>query len=163
MSDMAENMKQAKSAQDIVAVNKPTLQQAVKQYKKSPFSLFLRVIVTLAAVITVSVLLFLVAYIVIMGVPNLKPALFSLEYTSENASMLPALINTVIMTVMSLVVAVPVGIFSAIYLVEYAKRGNKLVWAWCVSPPKPFPASPPLCTACLATCSSVSAWAGAIP
>ena len=124
---MAENMKQAKSAQDIVAVNKPTLQQAVKQYKKSPFSLFLRVIVTLAAVITVSVLLFLVAYIVIMGVPNLKPALFSLEYTSENASMLPALINTVIMTVMSLVVAVPVGIFSAIYLVEYAKRGNKLV------------------------------------
>ena len=127
MSDMAENMKQAKSAQDIVAVNKPTLQQAVKQYKKSPFSLFLRVIVTLAAVITVSVLLFLVAYIVIMGVPNLKPALFSLEYTSENASMLPALINTVIMTVMSLVVAVPVGIFSAIYLVEYAKRGNKLV------------------------------------
>ena len=124
MSDMAENMKQAKSAQDIVAVNKPTLQQAVKQYKKSPFSLFLRVIVTLAAVITVSVLLFLVAYIVIMGVPNLKPALFSLEYTSENASMLPALINTVIMTVMSLVVAVPVGI---IYLVEYAKRGNKLV------------------------------------
>ena len=41
--------------------------------------------------------------------------------------MLPALINTVIMTVMSLVVAVPVGIFSAIYLVEYAKRGNKLV------------------------------------
>ena len=49
MSDMAENMKQAKSAQDIVAVNKPTLQQAVKQYKKSPFSLFLRVIVTLAA------------------------------------------------------------------------------------------------------------------
>ena len=75
---MAENMKQAKSAQDIVAVNKPTLQQAVKQYKKSPFSLFLRVIVTLAAVITVSVLLFLVAYIVIMGVPNLKPALFSL-------------------------------------------------------------------------------------
>ena len=127
MSDMAENMNQAKSAQDIVAVNKPTLQQAVKQYKKSPFSLFLRVIVTLAAVITVAVLLFLVAYIVIMGVPNLKPALFSLEYTSENASMLPALINTVIMTVMSLVVAVPVGIFSAIYLVEYAKRGNKLV------------------------------------
>ena len=127
VSDMADNMKQAKSAQDIVAVNKPTLQQAVKHYKKSPFSLFLRVIVTLAAVITVSVLLFLVAYIVIMGVPNLKPALFALEYTSENASMLPALINTVIMTVMSLVVAVPVGIFSAIYLVEYAKRGNKLV------------------------------------
>ncbi len=127
MSDMAENMKQVKSTENIVAVNKPTLQQAIKQYKKSPFSLFLRVIVTLAAFITVAVLLFLVAYIVVMGVPNLRPSLFELKFTSENASLLPALINTVIMTLMSLIVAVPIGIFSAIYLVEYAKRGNKLV------------------------------------
>ena len=127
VSDMAENMKQVKSTENIVAVNKPTLQQAIKQYKKSPFSLFLRVIVTLAAFITVAVLLFLVAYIVVMGVPNLRPSLFELKFTSENASLLPALINTVIMTLMSLIVAVPIGIFSAIYLVEYAKRGNKLV------------------------------------
>lgn len=127
MSDMAENMSKSTAANTIQAVNKPTLQQALKQYKRSPFSLFLRVLVTLAAIITVAVLLFLVAYIVIMGVPNLKPALFELKYTSENASLLPALINTVIMTLMSLIVAVPVGIFSAIYLVEYARRGNKLV------------------------------------
>lgn len=124
---MAENMSKSTAANTIQAVNKPTLQQALKQYKRSPFSLFLRVLVTLAAIITVAVLLFLVAYIVIMGVPNLKPALFELKYTSENASLLPALINTVIMTLMSLIVAVPVGIFSAIYLVEYARRGNKLV------------------------------------
>ena len=90
MSDMAENMKQVKSTENIVAVNKPTLQQAIKQYKKSPFSLFLRVIVTLAAFITVAVLLFLVAYIVVMGVPNLRPSLFELKFTSENASLLPA-------------------------------------------------------------------------
>ena len=62
-----------------------------------------------------------------MGVPNLKPSLFELEYNSDNASLLPALINTIIMTFLSLIVAVPVGIFSAIYLVEYARRGNKLV------------------------------------
>ncbi len=124
---MAENMKTTGTTEKIEAVNKPTLQQAMLQYKKSPFSLFLRVVVTLAALITVAVLLFLVAYIVVMGVPNLKPSLFELEFTSENASLLPALINTVLMTLMSLVVAVPVGIFSAIYLVEYARRGNKLV------------------------------------
>lgn len=94
MSDMAENMKQVKSTENIVAVNKPTLQQAIKQYKKSPFSLFLRVIVTLAAFITVAVLLFLVAYIVVMGVPNLRPSLFELKFTSENASLLPALMFT---------------------------------------------------------------------
>ena len=82
---------------------------------------------TLSAILTVAVLLFLIAYIVVMGVPNLKPSLFSLEYNSENASLFPALINTVLMTLLSLIVAVPIGIFSAIYLVEYARRGNRLV------------------------------------
>ena len=109
------------------AINTPTFRQTMLQYKASPLSLALRILVTAAAILTVAVLLFLVAYIVIMGLPNLKPSLFELEFTSENASLLPALINTVIMTVLSLVVAVPVGIFSAIYLVEYARRGNKLV------------------------------------
>ena len=111
----------------VQAINTPTFKQTMLQYKASPLSLVLRILVTAAAVLTVAVLLFLVAYIVIMGLPNLKPSLFELEFTSENASLLPALINTVIMTVLSLVVAVPVGIFSAIYLVEYARRGNKLV------------------------------------
>ena len=58
---------------------------------------------------------------------NLTPGLFALTYNSENASMLPSIINTIIMTLLSLVIAVPFGIFSAIYLVEYAKRGNKFV------------------------------------
>ena len=111
----------------VQAINTPTFKQTMLQYKASPLSLVLRILVTAAAIITVAVLLFLVAYIVIMGLPNLKPSLFELEFTSENASLLPALINTVLMTVLSLIVAVPVGIFSAIYLVEYARRGNKLV------------------------------------
>lgn len=112
-----------------VAINRPTFRQSLRQYKRSPFSLFLRLLVMLSAVITVLTLLFLVGYIIIMGVPNLKPSLFELTYTSDNASLLPALINTVLMTLLSLVVAVPIGIFSAIYLTEYAKRGNKLVSA----------------------------------
>lgn len=41
--------------------------------------------------------------------------------------MLPALINTLIMIAATLIIAVPIGIFSAIYLVEYAKKGNRLV------------------------------------
>ena len=127
MSDLTDNVIQSASPSQIEAINKPTFRQAMKQYRSSPFSLFLRVVVTLAAIITVAVLLFLVAYIIVMGVPNLRPSLFALEYNSDNASLLPALINTVIMTFLSLLVAVPVGIFSAIYLVEYAKRGNKLV------------------------------------
>ena len=99
----------------------------LKKYKGHTGSLILVILVMLAAVITFSVLLFLIAYILIKGVPHLKPSLFAWEYTSDNVSMMPAIINTLIMTLVSLVIAVPFGIFSAIYLVEYAKRGNKLV------------------------------------
>ena len=99
----------------------------LKKYKGHTGSLILLILVMLAAVITFSVLLFLIAYILIKGVPHLKPSLFAWEYTSDNVSMMPAIINTLIMTLVSLVIAVPFGIFSAIYLVEYAKRGNKFV------------------------------------
>ena len=99
----------------------------LKKYKGHTGSLILVILVMLAAVITFSVLLFLIAYILIKGVPHLKPSLFAWEYTSDNVSMMPAIINTLIMTLVSLVIAVPFGIFSAIYLVEYAKRGHKFV------------------------------------
>lgn len=88
---------------------------------------FLRTIVYIAAILTVGVLVCIIGYILIKGIPNLSLDLFSLEYTSENVSLFPAMVNTVTMTLLSLVISVPLGVFSAIYLVEYAKRGNKLV------------------------------------
>ena len=107
--------------------NQVTLGQKLKSYKRTPFSFLVMLLVLLSAVITFAVLIFLIAYVLINGVPYLKPSLFSFTYTSENASLMPALINTVIMTLLSLLIAVPFGIFSAIFLVEYAKRGNKFV------------------------------------
>lgn len=96
-------------------------------YKRRKGSFILRVLLILSAVITVAVLAFLIGYIVIKGVPHLTPSLFAWEYNSENASLTPALINTLIITVLSLIVVIPFGIGSAIYLVEYAKKGNKFV------------------------------------
>ncbi len=92
-----------------------------------PLSVLLRVLVYAAAGITVFVLLFLVGYILIKGIPHLSWDLFAWKYDSNNVSLLPALINTLFMTVLSLLIAVPLGVCSAIYLVEYAGRGNKLV------------------------------------
>ena len=96
-------------------------------YRRHPMSLVQRIAVTASAVITFAILVALLAYILIMGVPNLKPSLFAWHYTSDNCSMTPAIINTLIMVVLSLLLSVPFGIGAAIYLVEYAKRGNKLV------------------------------------
>lgn len=108
-------------------INKMSLQDKLRSYAKHPGSLLLLLLVILAAVITVITLLFLVGYILISGVPYLKPGLFSIEYNSENVSMLPAIINTIEMVVIALLFSVPFGIGAAIYLVEYAKKGNKLV------------------------------------
>lgn len=107
--------------------NQVTLGQKLKTYKRTPGSFIVMLLVMLSAIITFAVLIFLIAYILIHGVPYLKPSLFSLTYSSENASLMPALVNTIIMTLLSLLIAVPFGIFSAIFLVEYAKRGNKFV------------------------------------
>ena len=86
------------------------------------------IFVMAAAVVTFAALLFLIGYILIKGVPHLKPSLFELHYTTENVSMLPAIINTIIMTVVSLVIAIPLGLFTAIYLVEYSgKNSSKIV------------------------------------
>lgn len=92
-------------------------------------SVLLRFLVRFAAIFTAAVLVCIIVYILIKGVPNLSPDLFAFEYNSENVSLFPALVNTVTMTLVSLLIAVPLGVFSAVYLVEYAKRGNKLVTA----------------------------------
>ena len=107
--------------------NEVSLKQKAKSYLKTPGSLLVMLLVLISAILTFTVLIFLIVYILVHGVPYLKPSLFSLHYNSENASLMPALINTIIMTFLSLLIAVPFGIFSAIFLVEYAKRGNKFV------------------------------------
>ena len=109
------------------AINRQTWKQRMASYKRTPLSFLLLVLVTASALFTVCILAFLLIYILVKGIPYLTPSLFAWEYNSENVSLMPALINTILMTALSLVIAVPLGIFAAIYLVEYARRGNKIV------------------------------------
>ena len=103
------------------------MKKALKDRRRHPLSFIVFILIILAAVITVGAMLFIVAYILIKGIPHLSLEMFEFTYNSENLSMMPAIINTLIMTVLTLIIAVPVGILSAVYLVEYAKRGSKLV------------------------------------
>lgn len=90
-------------------------------------SLILKGLVWLAALAAAAVIVVLVGYILVTGIPNLSLDLFAWKFTTDNQSMMPALVNTLCITVLSLVMAVPIGVGAAIYLVEYAKRGSKLV------------------------------------
>jgi len=90
-------------------------------------SYLLRFLVYLAAFLTSATLLFIVGYILVKGIPHLTPELFERTYTPDNQSLYPALINTAVLMVVALLMAVPIGIFSAVYVIEYAKRGNKFL------------------------------------
>ena len=90
-------------------------------------SRLIRYVLKFSAFTTFAVLFFIIAYILARGIPYLKPSLFALEYTTENVSLLPAIITTLMMTVLALLISAPIGIFTGFYLVEYAKSGNKLV------------------------------------
>ena len=108
-------------------INVQNTKQKMKAYSSNPGSFVLALLVGLAALLTFLTLVFIIGYILVMGIPNLSLDLFQLEYNSENVSMLPSIINTIAMTLLSLVIAGPLGILAAVYLVEYAKKGNKLV------------------------------------
>lgn len=106
--------------------NKKIIKSEKKAFRNTK-SLFVKGSVYLCAGFTIEVLLFMLGYILVKGVPFLRSDLFNWKYTSENCSVVPALINTLAMTLMALAIACPLGIGSAIYLAEYAKKGNGFV------------------------------------
>ena len=114
-------------AKKLSSISRLSIKNRMRSYLHHPFSFVCMLLVMLGALLTVGVLFAMIFYILVNGIPYLKPELFSLTYTSENASMFPAIVNTITMTLLSLLIAVPFSVFTAIYLVEYAKRGNKLV------------------------------------
>ncbi len=92
-------------------------------------SKILRALVYVGAILTALVLVGIVGYILINGIPHLKPSLFEWTYTSENVSLMPALIDTILMALLALALSVPTGVGAAIYLVEYARSSSRFVRA----------------------------------
>ena len=98
-----------------------------KAPRKKTSSIILDCLVKLGAFLTAAALVIIVGYILIMGIPNLSPSLFAWEYNSDNVSVMPSIIDTLLAVLLTLLIAVPLGVMSAIYLVEYTTRGNKFV------------------------------------
>ncbi|MFI3177821.1 MAG: phosphate ABC transporter permease PstA [Eubacteriales bacterium] len=97
----------------------------------------LKILVYAAAFFTITIVLFVIGYIMVKGLPQIateigklfagEDSLFQLKYNSRNVSLVPAVANTLIMIGISLTISAFLGISTAIYLVEYAKTGNKFV------------------------------------
>ena len=83
------------TAISVNAINRTSAAQKMKNYSRHPGSLLVFILTVLAAVVTVGALAALIIWVLIKGIPNLTPDMFSLTYTTDNQSMLPAMINTV--------------------------------------------------------------------
>lgn len=95
--------------------------------RRNTTSIVLRLCMRLSIIFTIGILVILIGYILVKGIPHLSLELFAWEYTVENQSMMPVIINTLIMTGLTLAMALPFGIGAAIYMVEYVSQENRLV------------------------------------
>lgn len=93
--------------------------QRIKSLKSNVSGLILRFLVKGSALITLGVIVLIISYILIKGIPNVKLSLFDWEYNTNNVSMMPAIVNTLLLVLATLIIALPIGIGAAIYLNEY--------------------------------------------
>ena len=124
MTDISIEMQALRAAFEPARGGSGRLRSRLKRGADAPIA---RIAVYFCATLTLGVLVFMLAYILVKGVPYLRPSLFEWKYTSENCSVVPALVNTLFMTLLALLLAVPLGIGSAIYMVEYSKKENRFV------------------------------------
>ncbi len=111
----------------IVSINRQTIKDRLRAYLRKPFSFLLFLFVCIGAALSAAAVLWVLLYTFIQGVPNLRLSLFAWTRTTENLSMMPALINTLVIAVLSLLIAGVIGIFAAVFMVEYAKSTNIFV------------------------------------
>ena len=86
------------------------------------YILGMRILMGAAAVITAALVLFLIAYVLVKGLPNVSWTLLSTapSYLSDRIGILPDLLNTLYIVIATLLIVLPLGVGAAIYLTEYA-------------------------------------------
>ena len=93
------------------------------------YIVLMRGLMILSVAITTALVLFLVGYVMIKGIPNISWKLISTKpsYLADSIGILPDIVNTLYIVAATLIIVLPLGVGAAIYLTEYAK--NKKVVA----------------------------------
>lgn len=112
---------------EVKSDNKNNKLASVFNNKKNSRKNYRKILTQLASAITFGTLLLIVVYILVKGIPNLSPSLFEMKYTTQNVSMMPAIITTLYIVVLGLLVSVPIGIFTAVFMAEYLDSQNIFV------------------------------------
>lgn len=100
----------------------------IKMKNVSIKSDILKFISVIATIVSTSFLLFIVLFIFIRGIPYINFNLLFGKSDNSQMTLFPAIVSTAMMLFMALIIAVPIGVFSAIYLTEYSKNNGKLIY-----------------------------------
>ena len=92
--------------------------------KRKLYIILMRGLMMVSTFLTVALVLFLMGYVLIKGIPNISWELLSTKpsYITERIGILPDILNTVYIVLSTLVIVLPLGVGAAIYLTEYAKN-----------------------------------------
>lgn len=91
-------------------------------FKRKAYITTLSSLMWLCSIITCGLVVFILAYVLIKGIPNISWNFLSTapSYMTENIGILPDILNTVYIVLASLVIVLPLGVGAAVYLTEYA-------------------------------------------
>lgn len=92
--------------------------------KRKGYELLMKTGMYLSVFITAALVLFLLIYILVQGIPNISWELLSTKpsYLSGKIGILPDILNTVYIVLATLVIVIPLGVGAAVYLTEYASN-----------------------------------------
>jgi len=98
--------------------------------RRRAFGAAVHILLRFSTVLTVALPVFLVGYICFRGIPHLSWALISSEESilTDTPGILPSILNTLYVIVLSLLIVVPLGVGAAVYLTEYAKNRRLVAW-----------------------------------
>ena len=92
--------------------------------KRKAYDRTLRFLLYFCAVLTCALLVFIIGYIFVKGLPHISWEFLSSEssYIKDTIGILPNILNTVYIVVVTLIFILPLGVGAAIYLTEYASN-----------------------------------------
>ncbi|MBP3940787.1 MAG: phosphate ABC transporter permease PstA [Christensenellaceae bacterium] len=101
--------------------------QTISKKRKS-YGTLMKGLMLLCVGLTAALVLFLLAYVLVQGIPNISWELLSTKpsYLTERIGILPDILNTLYIVIATLLIVLPLGVGAAIYLTEYASN-KKLV------------------------------------
>lgn len=84
----------------------------------------MNILMRAAALICASLVVFMIGYVMYKGLPNITWKLLSTKpsYLTGDIGILPDILNTLYIVIMSLIIVLPLGVGAAVYLTEYAKN-----------------------------------------